>query len=111
MIYIRITEVKIDERAYSFGKAVCLSESNCLIMKTHQAISPSIVACLNGHDGSVFRVGVTSHLVGPSLIDPLHIMLGVECGDWGVCLYLAVEDAARLNEKLAGLLANHSERG
>jgi len=80
-------------------------------MNTDRTVSPSIAACLNGVDGSLFRVGVASHLVGPAMIDPLHVMLGVECGDWGVCLYLTVADAARLNGKLGRLLADLAEHG
>jgi hypothetical protein len=80
-------------------------------MNTDPTVSPTIVACLDRVDGSLFRVGVTSHLLEPAMIDPLHVMLGVECGDWGVCLYLTVADAARLNGELGRLLDDLAERG
>jgi hypothetical protein len=80
-------------------------------MNIDRTVSPSIAACLDRVDGSVVRVGVTSHLVGPAMIDPHHVMVGVECGDWGVCLYLTVADAARLNGELGEFLAELAERG
>ena len=80
-------------------------------MNTDRTVSPSIVACLDRVDGSLLHVGVTSHLLEPAMIDPRHVMLGVECGDWGVCLYLTVADAARLNGELGRLLADLAERG
>jgi hypothetical protein len=79
-------------------------------MKNDQTADPSIVACLDRADGSIFRMGATSHIVGPAMIDPLHVMLGVECDDWGVCLYLTVTDALRLNRELNQLLAGLAKR-
>jgi hypothetical protein len=75
-------------------------------MNTERTVVPSIAACLNRVDGSVVRAGVTSNLVGPAMIDPRHVMVGVECGDWGICLYLTVADAAKLNGELSELLAD-----
>ena len=44
------------------------------------------------------------------VIDPLHIMLGAGCGDWGMCLYLTIADAALIHSELGRLLAEHSAR-
>lgn len=79
-------------------------------MKNDQTADPSIVACLDRADGSIFRVGATSHIVGPALVDPFHVMLGVECEDWGVCLYLTVADAVSLNRQLNEFLADLAKR-
>ena len=50
-------------------------------------------------------------IVGPTMADPLHVMVGARCGDWGVCLYLSVGDAVRLHSELGRVLAEHAERG
>ena len=71
----------------------------------------SIAACLDRVQGSVFRSGTVSHLLKPSLVDPLHVVLGVGCHDWGVCMFLTVTDAAKLNAELGQLLAEHAASG
>jgi hypothetical protein len=50
-------------------------------------------------------------MIGPSSVDPLHLMLGAACGDWAVCLYLNLADAARLKTDLDRLLTDHTARG
>jgi hypothetical protein len=71
----------------------------------------SIVTCVNTRDGTVLKVGLTSGLIGPSVVDPSYLMLGAGCGDWGVCIYLTLADAARLNVELERVLAEQIERG
>ena len=80
-------------------------------MNNEPVVPRSIVACVNKDDGAVFKVGTASRMVGPALLDPSHVMLGAGCDDWGVCLYLTVADAARLNAELGRLLADLTQRG
>jgi hypothetical protein len=75
------------------------------------AISTSVVACLDRRERTVLRTETVSELVKPVVIDPLHIMLGAGCGDWGMCLYLTIADAALIHSELGRLLAEHSARG
>lgn len=70
----------------------------------------SMATCLNREDGSMLRTGTVSHVVKPSLVDSLHIMLGAGCDDWGVCLFLTIADAAKLSTELSRLLAMHSQK-
>jgi hypothetical protein len=71
----------------------------------------SYAACLNREGGAVSRSGAVSHLIEPAMIDPLHIMLGVGCDDWGTCLFLTITDAAKLSADLCRLLADHAAKG
>ena len=71
----------------------------------------SMAACLDRHEGSVFKAGTVSHLVQPVVMDNLHILLGAGCDDWGMCLYLTISDAAKLNAELSRLLDNHVASG
>ena len=73
--------------------------------------SGSIVTCINKRDGTILKVGTASHMIGPSVVDPCHLLLGAGCGDWGVCMYLTLADAARLKTDLDRLIAEHAERG
>jgi hypothetical protein len=75
------------------------------------AMPQSLVACVDGHEGSVFRTGLVRKLVKPVVIDPFHIMLGAGAEDWGACLYLTIADAALLHAELGRVLADHSGRG
>jgi hypothetical protein len=80
-------------------------------MKTEPELPRSIVACVNKRDGTVLRAGTASGLIGPTAVDPFHFMLGAGCGDWGVCIYLTVPDAVKLNAELDRLIAEQTERG
>jgi hypothetical protein len=71
----------------------------------------SIVTCINKRDGTLLKVGTDSRMIGPAIVDPYHLMLGTGCGDWGVCIYFTLADAARLKTDLDRLMADHSERG
>jgi hypothetical protein len=80
-------------------------------MKNKSNLPLSIVACVNKRDGTVLKVGTASRMIGPAIVDPSHLMLGAGCGDWGVCIYLTVADAARLNVELDRLIAEQTARG
>jgi hypothetical protein len=80
-------------------------------MKTEPTLPRSIVACINKRDGTVFKVGTASRLIGPTMVDPFRLVLGAGCGDWGVCIYLSLADALRLNTELERLIAEQTERG
>jgi hypothetical protein len=80
-------------------------------MKKKSNLPLSIVACVNKCDGTVLKVGTASRMIGPAIVDPSHLMLGAGCGDWGVCIYLTVADAARLNVELDRLIAEQTARG
>jgi energy-converting hydrogenase Eha subunit C len=71
----------------------------------------SIVACLDRQRGSVLMTAPVSHMVQPVMIDPLHIMIGTGCGDWGLCQYLTIADAAALHAALGQILADQVARG
>jgi hypothetical protein len=80
-------------------------------MKTEPNLPRSIVACINKGDGSVFKVGTASRLIGPTMVDPFRLVLGAGCGDWGVCIYLSLADARRLNSELERVIAEHTACG
>jgi hypothetical protein len=80
-------------------------------MKNKSNLPLSIVACVNKRDGTVLKVGTASRMIGPAIVDPSHLMLGAGCGEWGVCIYLTVADAARLNVELDRLIAEQTARG
>ena len=80
-------------------------------MNNEPTLDGSIVTCVNKRDGTVLKVGTASHMIGPALVDPCHLMLGAGCGDWGVCIYLTLADAARLNVALNRLIADQTQRG
>jgi hypothetical protein len=80
-------------------------------MENQPRLPDSILTCVNGLDGTVLKAGTASRMIGPSSVDPLHLMLGAACGDWGVCIYLNLADAARLKTDLDRLLTEHAERG
>ena len=71
----------------------------------------SYAACLDCEGTTVSRSGAVSHLLRPAMVDPLHIMLGAGCDDWGMCLFLTVTDAAKLNAELGRLLVDHAAKG
>ena len=73
-------------------------------MKIDPTLTGSIVTCVNRRDGAVFKLGTVSQLTGPTIVDSFHLMLGAGCGDWGVCIYLNLADAARLHADLGGSL-------
>lgn len=80
-------------------------------MRNDTLLPRSIAACLDRVEGSVFLSGTVSHLLTPGLVDPLHIMVGAGCDEWGLCLFLTVADAAKLHVDLGRLLADHAARG
>jgi hypothetical protein len=80
-------------------------------MEKPQRLPGSIITCVNKRDGTVLKVGTASHIIGPSVVDPSHLMLGAGCGDWGVCMYLTLADAAMLNVELDRVLAEQTQRG
>jgi energy-converting hydrogenase Eha subunit E len=80
-------------------------------MRQQPTFPDSIVACVNKPDGTVVKVGTASSMIGPALVDPTHLMLGVGCGDWGVCIYLSLADAAMLHLELGALMNDQSNRG
>jgi hypothetical protein len=80
-------------------------------MTTEPNVPRSIVACINKRDGSVFKVGTASRLIGPTMVDPFRLVLGAGCGDWGVCIYLSLADALRLNRELERVITEQTERG
>ena len=72
----------------------------------------SFAACIDREEGAVSKFGTVSQVLIPALVDPLHVMLGVGCGEWGACLFLTISDAAKLSAELAQhLLADHSAKG
>ena len=71
----------------------------------------SIVACVNKQDGTILKVGTAARMIGPAVVDPSHLMFGAGCGDWGVCIYLTIADAARLKSELDRLIVNQTQRG
>jgi hypothetical protein len=80
-------------------------------MKKPRTLPGSIVACVNSRDGTLLKVGPVSTLIGPTLVDPSHLMLGASVDDWGVCIYLSLPDASRLRVELDLLIAEHAARG
>ena len=80
-------------------------------MKRQAELPRSNIACVSKRDGTVLRVGADSRLIGPVVVDPLHVMLGAGVDDWGVCIYLTMPDAARLKVALDLLITEHAERG
>jgi len=80
-------------------------------MKTEPNLPRSIVACINKRDGTVLKAGTASRMIGPAMVDPSRLMLGAGCGDWGVCIYLTVDDALSLTAELGRLIAEQRERG
>ncbi len=70
-----------------------------------------MAACLDRCEGSVLKQGVVSHFVKPFLKDTMHVILGAGCDDWGMCLYLTIDDAVKLNAELGRLLADHIASG
>ncbi len=79
-------------------------------MKKKSTVPGSIIACVDKRDGTVLKVGNVSGMVTPSIVDPLHVMIGAGSRDWGVCLYLSLADAATLNAELGRLIAEQRER-
>jgi hypothetical protein len=71
----------------------------------------SIVTCVNQRDGTVLKLGTASRMIGPTLVDPFHLMLGAGCGDWGICVYLTLADAARLRVELDLVITEQANRG
>ena len=80
-------------------------------MKNNVRVPNSIVTCVNKRDGTLLKVGTASRMVGPAIVDPFHLMLGAGCGDWGVCIYLTLADAARLKSELDRVISEQTERG
>jgi hypothetical protein len=80
-------------------------------MNKKPKVPGSIVTCVNKEDGAVLKLGTTSRLIGPTLVDPFHLMIGAGCGDWGVCIYLSITDAAKLHVELGDVIAELAERG
>ena len=80
-------------------------------MQNEPLVLQSLATCLDRDGGSVLRTGLVSHLLKPVLNDSLHVIVGAGCGDWGMCLYLTIADAAKLNADLGQLLADHAARG
>jgi hypothetical protein len=80
-------------------------------MKNNSKVPGSIVTCVNKRDGTLLKVGTATRMVGPAIVDPFHLMLGAGCGDWGVCIYLTLADAARLKTELDRVIAEQTERG
>jgi hypothetical protein len=80
-------------------------------MKNNVRLPGSIVTCVNKRDGTLLKVGTAFGLVGPAIVDPFHLMLGAGCGDWGVCIYLTLADAARLKTELDRVISEQTERG
>ena len=80
-------------------------------MKNNVRVPNSIVTCVNKRDGTLLKVGTASRMVGPAIVDPFHLMLGAGCGDWGVCIYLTLADAARLKTELDRVISEQTERG
>lgn len=80
-------------------------------MKIIPKLSGSIVACVSKRDGTVLKVGTASRMIGPAVIDPSHLMVGAGCGDWGVCVYLSLADAAHLRAELDRLITEHAQQG
>ncbi len=80
-------------------------------MEKDPVVPRSLVACVDGREGSLCRTGLVSKLVKPVVIDPFHIMLGAGSEDWGTCLYLTITDAALIHGELGRILAEHSARG
>jgi hypothetical protein len=74
-------------------------------MTKDPVIPRSIVACVDKEDGAVFRLGAASRMIGPTVVDGTHVMVGAGCEDWGVCVYLSLPDARRLHRELGRLLA------
>jgi hypothetical protein len=70
-----------------------------------------MAACLDRENGSVLQSGTVSHIVKPAMIDPQRVMIGAGCGEWGLCLYLTITDAAELNARLSRLLSDHAQQG
>jgi hypothetical protein len=73
-------------------------------MIKNSVIPQSIVACIDKEDGAVFRLGAASRMIGPTVIDASHVMVGAGCEDWGVCVYLSIADARRLHSELGRIL-------
>jgi hypothetical protein len=71
----------------------------------------SMAAYLDRKKGSVLQSGTVSHIAKPIMVDPLRVMIGAGCGEWGLCLYLTITDAAELNARLSRLLSEHAEQG
>jgi hypothetical protein len=80
-------------------------------MKNNAKVPGSILTCVNKRDGTILKVGMSSRMVGPAIVDPSHLMLGAGCGDWGVCIYLTLADAARLKTELDRVISEQTERG
>jgi hypothetical protein len=80
-------------------------------MKKKPMATGSIVACIDKHDGAIFKAAAVSHMIVPALADPFHVVFGAGCGEWGVCVYLTLADAARLNAELGHLINEHTQRG
>lgn len=80
-------------------------------MKNEMTLPGSIIACVNNQDGTVLKAGAVSRMIGPAVVDPLHVMLGARIDDWGVCIYLTLADAARLNMELEQVIAEHTDAG
>ncbi len=81
------------------------------MMPFDPALACSLVACIDRSSGSIMLADATTNMTEPALLDPLRVSLGFGCDEWGVGLYLTVEDAARLHASLGRLLANLRERG
>jgi energy-converting hydrogenase Eha subunit E len=79
-------------------------------MKKEPKLPDSIVTCINKRDGTLMKVGTASRMIGPAIVDPLHLMLGAGCDDFGVCIYLTLADAAKLKVELARLIADQTQR-
>jgi hypothetical protein len=74
-------------------------------MRKHPIASKSMVACIDKEDGAIFRLGAATRMVGPTLVESNHVLLGASCDDWGMCVYLTLTDALRLSNELSRLLS------
>ncbi len=79
-------------------------------MKKKQTVPGSIVACVSKRDGVVLKVGAVSRMFAPALVAPFQVAFGAACGDWRVCVYLTITDAARLTAELGRLIDEHTDR-
>jgi hypothetical protein len=74
-------------------------------MIKHPVTANSMVACIDKADGAIFRLGAATRMVGPTLVELSHVLLGAGCDDWGMCVYLTLTDARRLSTELSRLLS------
>src|SRR5262245_45912623 len=71
--------------------------------------SQSLVAIVDRDTASVMLAEPVSDMAEPALLAPLTVSLGFGWRQWGVALYLIVEDAMRLHSSLGRLLADLAE--